>query len=154
MEETGIVIEIKDGRAVVKMTASGGCEGCGASGSCKAVSGGRVLEADNAIGAKPGQHVVMRIEPSVFLKASFIVYMVPIIFLFLGAWLGGKVGPGLYPGMSIDYWQALSGALFLGLSIFVIRLYDKGLKKGKMLMPVIIRIVEGNALGGENEKVC
>lgn len=141
MEETGLVIELKGALALVRMAEGAGCEGCSGAGSCKAVSGERVLEADNAVGAKPGQHVLIRIGSGAFLKASFLVYMVPVIFLFIGAYVGGRFGPAIYPGLAIDYWQALTGAAFLALSIGVIRLYDKKVK-GTGMRPVIVRVME------------
>lgn len=142
MEETGLVIELKGSLALVRVKEGSGCEGCSGAGSCKAVSGERVLEAENSVGAKPGQRVLISIGSGAFLKASFLVYMVPIIFLFIGAYVGGKVGPTLYPGLAMDYWQALTGATFLALSAGVIRLYDKRVKKGTGLRPVIVSVVE------------
>ena len=67
--------------------------------------------------------------------------MAPIIFLFIGAYIGGKFGPAVYPGLSLDYWQALVGVLFLVLSVMVIRLYDRA-RKGKLLHPVIVKVLD------------
>ena len=142
MEELGVVVEVKEDGAVVRMMRAGSCEGCSAGGSCKAVSGDRLLIASNPVGAKPGQHVEIKIEGGAFLKASFLVYMVPIIFLFIGAALGGNFGPRIYGGMSVDYWQALAGAAFLALSIVAVRLYDKKVKNNSMLKPVITKILD------------
>jgi sigma-E factor negative regulatory protein RseC len=143
MEETGVVMELtKDGRAIVQMSKSGGCEGCKAAGTCKAISGDRVLEADNKIGAVPGQQVILKIDSGMFLKSSFIVYMIPVIFLFIGAALGGKYGPAINGSITLDYWQAIGGCVFLGLSVVLIRVYDRMIKGGKgLLRPEITKIV-------------
>jgi len=146
MEEEGIVLSVEGSIASVRMVEGGGCEGCSSSGSCKVASGGRVLEADNKAGAKPGDSVTVRIEASSFLKASFIVYMVPVIFLFIGAAAGGRFGPGIYGGISVDNWQAIGGVLFLALSLFGIRLYNRRVKLVKGMMPVIIKINEDAGL--------
>src|SRR3990172_9647898 len=91
------------------MAQSGGCESCATSGVCKAVSGDRVLMAENKIGAKPGQHVFLKIESGAFLKASFLVYMLPVIFLFLGAWARGEFCPQISGALAVGPWQALGG---------------------------------------------
>jgi len=143
MEEQGIVLSVSGGMASVGMVEGGGCEGCKAAGSCKAGSGGRVLEAVNAVGAAPGQHVAVQIDTTAFMKASIFVYMTPVVFLFAGAIIGGRYGPAIYGGMSVDTWQAVTGVLFLALSLLFIRLYDRMVKKDKGLNAVVVRILDG-----------
>lgn len=144
MEEVGVVLEVKDnGTAVVRMSKAGSCEACSAAGSCKAVSGDRVLEAENRAGAVPGQHVAVEIEAGAFLRASFLVYMMPVIFLFIGAALGGKYGPAISGSLTLDYWQAIGGILFLIASVVLIRLYNNKVRKDKGLKSVITKIMEG-----------
>jgi sigma-E factor negative regulatory protein RseC len=142
MEEIGVVMETSGMTAKVMMTRSGSCESCSASGTCKAVSDDRVMEADNPLGAEPGQHVLLKIESGMFLKATFLTYMLPVIFLFLGAYLGGKFGPEISGAISVDNWQALGGVAFLVLSAAMVRLYDRKVKKSKLLKPVIVKIIE------------
>lgn len=142
MEEIGVVMEASGGTAKVMMTRSGSCESCGAAGSCKAVSDDRVMEADNPLGAEPGQQVVLKIESGLFLKATFLTYMLPVIFLFLGAYLGGKYGQEISGAISVDNWQALGGVASLVLSAVLVRLYDRKIKKSKVLKPVIVKIIE------------
>jgi sigma-E factor negative regulatory protein RseC len=142
MDEVGVVIELKDRLAIVKVAGGGGCEGCKSSGSCKVAEGGRVIEADNGMGAKPGQHVMVELPAGAFLKASFLVYMVPVLFLFIGAGLGGKYGLMLYPGIKEDFWQAIGGVLFLVISLFLVRLYNTAVNKENTLRPVITKILD------------
>ena len=142
MDEVGVVIEIKGRLAVVKVAGGGGCEGCSSSGSCKVAEGGRVIEADNSAGAKPGQHVMVELPAGAFLKASFLVYMVPVLFLFIGAGLGGKYGPVLYPAIKEDFWQAIGGVFFLAISLFLVRLYNTAINKDNTLRPVITKILD------------
>jgi len=143
MEETGIVLETDGSTAKVKMMRSGGCEACSASGSCKAVSDSdNVITVANKIGATVGRHVIIEISSGVFLKATFLTYMLPVVMLFVGAALGGKYGPGIYSGMPADFWQATVGILFFGLAIVIIRVYDRILSRDKELMPVITKILD------------
>jgi sigma-E factor negative regulatory protein RseC len=129
--------------AVVLAAAGSGCESCKAAGECKAGDGGRILEVDNTVSARPGQMVELNVESGAFLKASFVVYMVPVIFLFIGAALGDRIGPMISGAVPKDAWQAGLGVLFLALSIAVLRLIDKKTKASRALRPVITRIKEG-----------
>ena len=142
MQEPGVVMETAGNTAKVMMSRSGGCESCGAAGSCKVASGDRIMEADNPVGAKTGQHVLVEIESVLFLKATFLTYMLPVIFLFLGAYLGGKYGPMLSGAISLDYWQAIGGVAFLVLSAVLVRLYDRKVKRTTTIRPVIVKIME------------
>lgn len=142
MEEEGTVVEATGRTARVMMKPGGGCEGCGSSGSCKVAGGERILEADNPIGAKPGQNVLLAIGGGAFLKASFVVYMVPVIALFIGAGLGDYISKAYPDKMTPDFWQASLGILFLVLSVVGIRLYDRHVAKGRGLRPVIVKVME------------
>ncbi len=135
-------METAGNTAKIMMSRSGGCEGCKAAGSCKVASGDRIMEADNPLGAKPGQRVMVNIESAMFLKATFLTYMLPVIFLFLGAYLGGKYGPMLSGAISLDYWQAIGGIVFLVLSAALVRLYDRKVKRATTIRPVIVKIME------------
>ena len=143
MEEEGIVVRVTGATASVRMDGGGGCDSCASSGACKAGSGDRVLDADNPIGAAEGQRVLVRICSAGFLKASFIVYMGPVVALFAGAILGGEAGPGIYGGISADAWQAIGGVLFLAVSLAGIRLYDRNTRRRGGLRPVIVKALEG-----------
>ncbi|HEX9859926.1 MAG TPA: SoxR reducing system RseC family protein [Nitrospirota bacterium] len=140
MEEQGVVIELKGSTALVRMAETGGCEGCSSAGACKAGSESHVLEAVNKAGASMGQLVVVEFPGGAFLKASFIVYIIPVIMLFAGAILGGLFGPGLYSGISMDSWQAVGGVIFLALSLVMLRIYDSVVKKTGTQTPVITRV--------------
>ncbi|MBI5191487.1 MAG: SoxR reducing system RseC family protein [Nitrospirae bacterium] len=141
MEEEGTVVETTGNTARVMMKPGAGCEGC-KSGSCKVAGGERILDADNPVGAKAGQDVLLDIGGGAFLKASFIVYMVPVIALFIGAGLGDYISKAYPDKMTPDFWQASLGIFFLVLSVIGIRLYDRHIAKGRGLRPVIVKVME------------
>jgi len=141
MEEEGIVVELKGGSAVVKME-KGGCEGCGSAEICQSTGDDRLLDAENRAGASPGQRVTVDVDSGAFLKASLVVYMTPVLFLFLGAWLGGVYGPSIISGKSADFYQSIGGMTFLVLSIIAVRLYGKRTRTGNTVRPFLSRIVD------------
>lgn len=141
MEEEGVVVEVRGAAAVVKLEETGGCGSCASAGTCKAGSGGRLLEAENRASASAGDRVMVSIPGGSFIRASFIVYMVPVIMLFAGAFLGGEYGPSIYGGLTADSWQALGGVLFLALSAAGLRLYDRMVKKVGQAGAVVSRVI-------------
>jgi sigma-E factor negative regulatory protein RseC len=130
MKEQGVVVEVRGAAAIVRLEEQGGCSSCSSAGACKAEAGGRLLEAENRIGAKAGDHVEVELSGGSFITASLVVYMVPVLFLFAGAFLAGRYGPSLYGGISVDAWQALGGVLFLVVSALGLRMYDMLARRG------------------------
>jgi len=104
------------------------------------MGGGKEMEVEaiNTAGAAVGDHVVMSFETSSLLKATFLLYVVPILWLFLGAVIGQVIAPSVHLGSSIA--SAVFGFLFFSLSIFFVR--RKATKMGgeSRYQPKIIRI--------------
>lgn len=88
MKQTGVVTKLLDNGlaevAVERGTACGHCTGCG-----ECVYGKRILvPAENQIFAKPGENVVIESETGVIMETALLIYMVPVVMLFLGYGLG------------------------------------------------------------------
>ena len=95
--EEGIVTKLNSTTAWITTTKTGACESCSARGSCTALGGGKEMEVEaiNTAGAKIGQKVVISFETSPLLKATFLLYMFPIILLMIGALIGDQMAPYL-----------------------------------------------------------
>jgi len=88
-KERGTVISVSDEWAKIKLVRGMACEGCPGSGLCNMLSKRyMMLEAENPVGATPGQEVLVSLQAENELKASFIIYVIPTISLFIGAILG------------------------------------------------------------------
>ena len=77
--------------ALVVTTHEPGCESCSAKDTCATLGGSganREVRARNTVRAQVGDVVKISISGSSFLKATFLVYMVPILALAAGALLG------------------------------------------------------------------
>jgi sigma-E factor negative regulatory protein RseC len=89
MLETGTVIKLIDkDYAQVQFKPGAACFSCRA---CVGFleGGQRVMEAQNKVRAKIGDVVVVQVAPKQVVAASFLVYIVPLFFLFLGYGFGG-----------------------------------------------------------------
>ena len=145
LEEVGVVVRVEGELAIVKTKRSSMCDGCHSGGFCKALGGGSDMEvaARNEVGAQAGDEVRMTVASKTFLKASFLVYMVPVTALILGALLGTKVGPTLSPGASSDLFPVVFGLVFFFLSFVLMRVWAKGVRGGDQYCPVISEILYG-----------
>lgn len=147
LKEAGLVLRVEGELAVVKTKRSAMCDGCGCGGFCRALGGGSDMEvaARNEAGAKVGDAVRVTVPPKTFLKASFLVYMVPVAALIVGALLGSTLGPSLSPGVSSDLFAVVFGLTLFCLSFALLRVWARGTKGGEKYYPVISEILHGEA---------
>ena len=88
--EQGVVVRTDAEAAWVKTTRSSACHGCTARKSCHTLSNSQDVEvkALNIAGARAGDRIVLSFETRSLLKATFLIYVFPIIFLLFGALIG------------------------------------------------------------------
>ncbi len=80
-QEQGLVIELKDGLARIKVGRHTECVSCGACPSSQHV----MVEAINPLGAKPGQRVKFELQEQHMLTGAFVVFVLPLLCAALGA---------------------------------------------------------------------
>lgn len=135
-EQLGIVVEVNGDMAKVRATRHGDCKNCGACPGDNAM----VVDARNPIGAKIGQNVNFEIQEVNMLQAAFIVYMLPLVAIFLGALAGGyaanRVG-----SQSVVTFQVIGGIIAFSLSVLYIKFFDKSARENVKMQPVITKIV-------------
>ena len=92
IEETGIVIELLDNKNIAKIIVekNSACGNCSAKSFCHTFGEESeiTVNALNTINAAKGDKVKIAIKSSTFLKASFLVYLIPIIAMLTGSFLG------------------------------------------------------------------
>ena len=131
MEEEAVVLEVKDKKAKIEIKRSKSCRGCGL---CSLnPSGMMVTEVEDPIGVKVGDRVQVEIPDKDFLKAVFILYLVPVIGLITGALIGSKFNPR----MSI-----FGGFIGLALSFVFVHYYDRKMGRRKSPYSRITKILK------------
>jgi sigma-E factor negative regulatory protein RseC len=124
--EQGIVLRTDSGSAWVKTTRSSACKGCTSRDSCHTMDGKEMeVKALNPAGAGVGDRIVLNIENGSLLKATFLIYVFPILFLVAGAVIGQLLAPLLALNPS-----ALSA--LLGFALFFLSVLMMKKKAGKM----------------------
>ncbi len=138
IEEAEVVKLLPNHKAKVRIKRHSQCIGCQHRGFCDPFGKEfMVVEVRNTIGAKVGQKVEVEFPPYKKGKAMFILYIIPLFSLILGAVLGNF----LNPIGNKDASSAIFCILFVILSFVGIKLYTKFLsKKSPSFEPRIINI--------------
>ena len=141
IEEEGIVMEVRDGSAKVSILAKNACEKCASAGVCHPEGEGSFMEASNPLGAKQGQKVKVIVAPQLFLKASIILYGIPMAVFVAAAIMGKNVGSAYAGEAQSDLWAFLSGMFFMLVSFLFIKRYNRKVEKTQEYKPVIVEIL-------------
>lgn len=121
IEENAVVIEQIGTQVRLEIIRRTACGICGQTRGCGNATWGKLLghaqttlKVENPIDAKVGDYVVVGIEEKVFLNATFLLYVVPLMALFIGAGLAQ-----VFFGQ--DGYVILGAVLGLGLGFFVVK---------------------------------
>ncbi len=127
------------GKAVVEIQRGSACSSCHA--EC-AGSGDKPqlmrVEVRDPIGVHIDQYVQLSIENTSVLRASFVVYMVPLFALITGVLVGEYLGRTLgIPNLL----EILCGFGALGLSLIIVRVYNNFFQRDIRNQPIITKII-------------
>lgn len=146
--EEGVVLKRMDdkGLALVKTVRSSACDHCTAKHACSTQDAVTEMEVEavNAAEASPGDRVQISIASRTLLSAAFLLYVLPILAMAIGAALGdylGKQHMGFDPTL---------GSIALALVAFaivfcLIRMHANRRASGNAYRPRITRILERQA---------
>jgi len=141
--EQGIVIKLGPQgptTAWVKTVRSSACEACASRDSCHSGEGlAQEVEAINTAGASVGDRIQLSVSSGAIFKATFLLYLFPILCMMAGGFIGSWLAPRLEYDPST---AAVIGALVcFGASMLVVR--GKGQRMGlqEAYRPKIIRIM-------------
>lgn len=141
IEEEGIVMEVTGDVAKVAVLAKSACEKCASAGVCHPGGEGSYMEASNPLNAKKGQKVKVVLAPQVFLKASLILYGLPMAVFIAATVITKYLAAGSVPEQTSDLWAFVAGMTCLVVSFFFIRGYNRKVEKTSEFKPVIVEIL-------------
>ena len=140
IEEEGVVAEIDGNIAKVAILKKSACEQCAASSVCHP-GDQEYLEATNPLGAVKGQRVKVVVAPQIYLKASIILYGIPMTALIAGAIIAKNIAQPYVGDARSDLWAFFGGAFCTFVSFLFIRSYNKKVEKTQKYKPVIVEIL-------------
>jgi len=132
--EEGIVTRIDGARAEVKTVKSEACAACSAKGFCHDSGREMTVSVINSAKARPGDRVRLEIATGAFVKVMFLLYIVPVLALLVGALIGLPLAG--------DNGAAVGALIGFGLAIAFVRV--QGRKMGTMVdyQPRIVRVLK------------
>jgi sigma-E factor negative regulatory protein RseC len=141
MEQFGEVVSVDGDAAKVRVRRQDVCSKCGGCGVAVSGPGDNFIDARNVVNAVVGQTVKVTSDTGQVLKASFVVYIVPIVALLIGILLGQQIGRVLGLFAREELVGLFVGIIFLLLSYMVVRGYDRSMTIERM-KATVVEIVE------------
>ena len=142
IEELAVVVKIENHQVWVEAGQNSACGGCQQKASCTTNALGNVLKkktvpVDSCIQLKPGDQVMVAIDESLLLRASLLLYLVPLIALFTGAGIADWLSAN--NALSADLWIAGSALLSFLFSLWLINKVQSLLLLNYYARPVVVR---------------
>jgi sigma-E factor negative regulatory protein RseC len=138
--ERGIVEKVESGWAWVKTKRSSACSSCGSRHHCLTTGGDQmVVKAQNSARAKKGDEVELYLSLKTKLKGTAIVYLIPVLGIFVGAFSANPLSTafGLNPSLGMAVFT-LTG---LVAAIFLMRYLANRMDSEQSLVPIVKRVV-------------
>jgi sigma-E factor negative regulatory protein RseC len=139
--EEGLVVRVDAAGTWVKTVRSEMCDSCSSKSACHTMGGGREMEVAvaNPLKARVGDRVVLKLETAPFLKATFLVYMFPILLLVAGATAGEWIS--LSFGLDSPLPSVLLGFGALAAGLLLMKAQANRLAQRDEYRPRIARVV-------------
>ena len=143
IEELAVVVKIENHQVWVESGQNSACGGCQQKASCSSNALDSVLKkksvpVDSDIQLKTGDQVMVAIDENLLLRASLLLYLLPLIALFTGAGIADWL---LDNSLYADLWIAGSALLSFLFSLWLINKAQSLLILNYYARPVVVRKV-------------
>ena len=143
MNQQGFIIEIVDDTtAKMIMQRHSACASCGKCSKLSSECQDLVVEVDNSIGAKKGDHVEVSMEGVRVIKATMLAYLFPLIFLLVGTVGTYYVLNLIKFSGQIEVISGVVGLFCTFISYLILNKKDNKFKESREYIPKITRIIE------------
>ncbi len=146
VKEQGIIKQIKGKKAVIRIQQTSACAHCRSKASCDVSKREMFIEVANNLGAKEGDLVELSVPEGTVLKLSFLIYIMPIIALIIGALGGWAVAESFKTDTTFA--SILGAGLCVGLSFYGLRKLNKKAESEEKYFPRMIRILPNASSSG------
>ena len=139
--EEGTITKVVEDKAWVRVRRSAMCDACNCRSACSTIGTSEIMEAEafNTANAKEGDRVLVKTPSKSLWKISFILYMIPVIFLISGSIIGMKLAKNY--SIKPELGALLFGVVGCILSFLLIKLLAKQVRKNKEYTPEVIKIL-------------
>ncbi|MBN2017302.1 MAG: SoxR reducing system RseC family protein [Candidatus Cloacimonetes bacterium] len=135
--DVGKVVDIQKENAIIEFSRSEACNTCKLKAFCFHKEGDVTkLTIKNDLGAKIGDDIQFEINPQMRILSSFLVFILPIIFL-IGSYFLFKSAFGISENLSI-----LLSIVSVAVAFVVVKLIDNQIKKKALIQPKMVAIIK------------
>ena len=136
--ERGIVERVEQGWAWVKTKRSSACSSCASRQHCLTQGNDQmVVKAQNTAGAKKGDEVELYLSSKTKLKGTAIVYLIPVLGIFVGAFSANPLSAAI--GLNPSLGMAVFTLTGLVAAIFLMRYLANRMDSKQSLIPIVKR---------------
>ena len=143
MEKEAWVVKVEGEEVRLRYLRHSACKHCGA---CFVLGNSlgeqEILLPKNDLDLRQGDRVTVGFNSMSLLRASFLVYALPLVFLLLGYLGGARLGDALWGAVNAEIYGVGGGLLGLALAFFGLHIYDRRLGKSPHYQPQITRVLE------------
>jgi len=140
LEEEAIVIEANGTEAKVQMEKKSACRTCSAAFVCHPVDHDFV-DVTNPMGAVKGQKVKVVVQPSLYVKASLLIYGLPVFIFLLSAIASKALIVRLFGEPYSDLYAFFSACALMAIVFAIVTRYIHRGKADQAYRPVIVEIL-------------
>jgi sigma-E factor negative regulatory protein RseC len=142
LEESALVVKIEHGQTWVVGTQNNACAGCAQKSGCSSTALASVLKkkpitVDSELTLQIGDTVMVAIDESDLLSAAFLMYLLPLCALFIGAGIADSLVSDTTPYG--DVWVAGGALTGLALALFIMRTIQKYALLNYYARPVVVK---------------
>lgn len=144
LEEAARVVTITQGQIWVVGIANNGCAACMQKSSCGTAALNTVLKkkpvaVDSDLEVQVGDTVIVAIDESVLLRSAFVMYLLPVLALLIGAGIADKMFSHV---VYADIWIAGSALLSLALALWLMRTIQSLSLLNYYPRPMVMKVVK------------
>ncbi len=142
--EQGVVERTEGRSAWIRVERSSACASCPSRDECNVESGGgMVVKAENTAGCSTGDRVRLSMPARSFLKSTFLVYILPVAALVVGAFFGRKFIN--IERISEDTASVVCAFGFMALYFLLLRHADRKFARDSNSSPRITAVIKKSA---------
>jgi sigma-E factor negative regulatory protein RseC len=142
LEEAGSVVALDGNKAWVQTIRKSACSSCEARNGCgqgvlASISDGKANQVlvDNTLNLQVGDDVLLGIPEDMLVRASFVVYFLPLLTMIFAA---AAIEKWLLVG---DGWVAAAGGVGLFVGFVIVRMYSRSHSNNQRFCPKMIRSI-------------
>jgi len=141
MDEIGVVKRVDGNKATVVIQRSSACDHC-VKADCDVTTEGIETEAINAVHAVVGQTVKLVMRAHTYIKGMFVLFVIPVFALILGAVMGQGILPMYFAKVDPQTLAVAGSFILFLLSLFIVKLLAGRMEKNTEYRSVIEKIIE------------